>query len=597
MSANIQRHPSQQTRPQLSSQPPNNSTLTNLSTARNIIPQQTQSIQNHVRFNQDLLNNYGISVSMTRQPSQSGTNEPTTLSPSNSPSVTSLIPLPSPLTNNLGVNVHHMNQASITPTILGGFPIHQSTSQPIGTNNNFISPQQQVNTQNKSDHHPNVPSHHQISSSTHNIPTGVCINTRPMYSSPAATVTGVGKMKTQITQPPPPPPPQQPIRPVIPSNGTSTGPSTVVLRYSTMIQTAQQPQSQAHTYQMMKPRMMPPNAFASRGTPPPPPHLIMPSQTHITYDPNTMYRASVQQQLAPPQVQQTLTSHQANSHLNDNLVNPQKPQHQQLIQQVLHLPSSVLATDDNILKSLLQINPQAVSFLLFFFFVHNQITFHKKNVEEIAAVTALKTRNANTTTTTTTTNNNNVLSNGISTDNNDPYDTSQMNIHDNNSSHNYPNHHLYNPSVNTSSQSNSTKLLPNSKTSKPRKKRKPNDLNTSNEDDVPVKPRKRKSKLSYCCFHKNQIYYLEKGTEEAEKFVEHSLQQLRDLPMLIPLEPSIDINNELSLCLPFDLSDKKYSYQGEFGHVFIENINDYYRPHRRPPPKSTLSTVDLFFIE
>ncbi|CAF4511021.1 unnamed protein product, partial [Rotaria magnacalcarata] len=61
----------------------------------------------------------------------------------------------------------------------------------------------------------------------------------------------------------------------------------------------------------------------------------------------------------------------------------------------------------------------------------------------------------------------------------------------------------------------------------PRKKRKANDLSTSFEDDVPTKARKRKKK----------------GTEEAEKFVEHSLQQLRDLPMLTPREPSIDINN------------------------------------------------------
>ncbi len=88
-----------------------------------------------------------------------------------------------------------------------------------------------------------------------------------------------------------------------------------------------------------------------------------------------------------------------------------------------------------------------------------------------------------------------------------------------------------------------------------------------------------------------KISYLEKGTEETEKFVEHSLQQLRDLPMLTPLEPSIDINNELSLSLSIDLSEKKYPYQGEFGHVFIENINDYYRPHRRPSVKPISSII------
>jgi hypothetical protein len=90
--------------------------------------------------------------------------------------------------------------------------------------------------------------------------------------------------------------------------------------------------------------------------------------------------------------------------------------------------------------------------------------------------------------------------------------------------------------------------------------------------------------------------FLEKGTEETEKFVEHSLQQLRDLPMLTPLEPSIDISNELSLTLPFNLPDKKYQYQGEFGHVFIENINDHYRPNRRPPIKPISSTIRMFYF-
>ena len=54
--------------------------------------------------------------------------------------------------------------------------------------------------------------------------------------------------------------------------------------------------------------------------------------------------------------------------------------------------------------------------------------------------------------------------------------------------------------------------------------------------------------------------------------------------MLTPLEPSIDINNELSITLPFNIPEKKSSYQGEFGNVFIENLPDYYRPNRRPPP-------------
>lgn len=92
------------------------------------------------------------------------------------------------------------------------------------------------------------------------------------------------------------------------------------------------------------------------------------------------------------------------------------------------------------------------------------------------------------------------------------------------------------------------------------------------------------------------IIYLEKGTEETEKFVEHSLQQLRDLPMLTPLEPSIDINNELSLTLPFDTPDKKFQYQGDFGNAFIEGIQDHYRPHRKPPAKPVSSTTCKYHV-
>jgi len=94
------------------------------------------------------------------------------------------------------------------------------------------------------------------------------------------------------------------------------------------------------------------------------------------------------------------------------------------------------------------------------------------------------------------------MSNGISTDSNDPYDNPQMNIHDN-TSHNYPNshHHLYNPSLNTQSHPNlSTSAMPNVKIPKSRKKRKPNELNTSFEDDAPTKARKRKSMSSNLFF-------------------------------------------------------------------------------------------------
>lgn len=92
----------------------------------------------------------------------------------------------------------------------------------------------------------------------------------------------------------------------------------------------------------------------------------------------------------------------------------------------------------------------------------------------------------------------------------------------------------------------------------------------------------------------HRIISLEKGADETEKFVEHSLQQLRDLPMLTPLEPAIDINNELSLPLPFNLPEKKSSSQGEFGGIFIENSPDYYRPNRRPPVKPISLTLGMF---
>ncbi len=191
-------------------------------TSRNIIP-------HSVRFNQELLNNFNINIPISRQ----------TELPSSPNSTTSLIPLPSPLTNNLGVNIHHMNQASITPTMIGTYPTHQSSSH-----NNYDN------------HHPGL--------------TGIYVNNpRPI----------IGKVNQH--------------------NGTS---SPIVLRYPPMIQ----PQQYGH--QMMKPRMQPPNSYGT----------IMPQQSPIIYDPNILYRTNGQ------------------------------PSH--------HLPP-----DDNILKSLLQINPQVVS--------------------------------------------------------------------------------------------------------------------------------------------------------------------------------------------------------------------------------------------
>jgi hypothetical protein len=273
-----------------------------------------------------------------------------------------------------------MNQPSITPTILGGFPIHQSTSQPTPTNNNYIS-SQQTNVQNNN-LHTILPhgSHHSLSTPTHHTPTGIYVNTRPMLASSVTTVTGIGKVKQQQQQQPPPPQQQQQsIRPNIPTNGTPTGPSAVVLRYPPMIQTSQQVQQ--HNYQMMKPRMMPPNTFGPRGAAQPPPQIIMQpttmqQQTPIIYDHNTLYRTSGQQPAQVQQIQQIqqiqqvqqaqqqpITSLQSNPHMNDSLINQQKHQHQQSMpQQVLHLAPGMLTTDDNILKSLLQINPQAVNF-------------------------------------------------------------------------------------------------------------------------------------------------------------------------------------------------------------------------------------------
>jgi hypothetical protein len=115
---------------------------------------------------------------------------------------------------------------------------------------------------------------------------------------------------------------------------------------------------------------------------------------------------------------------------------------------------------------------------------------------------------------------------------------------------------------------------------KSKKKRKGNDSNTSLDDDQPAKSRKRKSKFLNIQISNSINFFSEKGTDETEKFVEYSLQQLRDLPMLTPLEPLIDNKDDLSL--PF--AGKKSNYQGVFGDAFIENISDYYRPNRRPPP-------------
>jgi hypothetical protein len=72
------------------------------------------------------------------------------------------------------------------------------------------------------------------------------------------------------------------------------------------------------------------------------------------------------------------------------------------------------------------------------------------------------------------------------------------------------------------------------------------------------------------------------------------LQRLRDLPALTPVEPLIDISNEQPVPVNFSVV-KKSQCQGEFGDIFIDNINDYYRPHRRAPSKlraNTLSSLE-----
>ncbi|CAF3886677.1 unnamed protein product [Rotaria sp. Silwood2] len=353
----------------------------NIAISRNIIQQQNPSSQHPVRFNQELLHNFGINIPTSRQPE--------TREHSLSPSISSsLIPIPSSLSNTLGINnIQHMNHPSITPTMIGTYPIHESS-----LNNNYISSQTNFDNYN----------HHQKS-------TGVYITNSHSI---------IGKVNQQIQ----------------PSNGISP----IILNYPTMIQ----------TQQMMQPQMIHPNTYGLSS------QLVMPQQSSIIYDPNIIYQTDRQQ-------------------------------------------SHPLSCDDNNLKSLLQFNSQ----------VNSQ--------------TELKLQ---------TTSNSN--------------EHSQMNI------------------------SNLPSTIHTDKISKSRKKRKANDVNTSFEDDIPKKSRKRKKK----------------GIELTEKFVEHSLQKLHDLPMLTPLEPMFDSNNELFLT--FQFSDKKSNYEGEFGNIFIENINDNYRPNRQISSKS-----------
>lgn len=57
--------------------------------------------------------------------------------------------------------------------------------------------------------------------------------------------------------------------------------------------------------------------------------------------------------------------------------------------------------------------------------------------------------------------------------------------------------------------------------------------------------------------------------------------------MLTPIEPIIETQHDLLINFPIT----KSKYQGEFGDVFIENINDHYRPYRRPPPSTVSNSL------
>lgn len=334
--------------------------------------------QHPVRFNQELLDNFGISNPLSKPPPPSTAME--------RQSTTNLIPIPTPLSNNLGLNIHSMNQPSLTPTMLGTYPTYEN--------------------------------HYQPPPST-------------MYHNPS--------------------------RPMMVKHNPQARPPPIIVRYP-----PPPPPSQQYGHQMMKPRMMTPNNTYST-----PSQVIMSQQQQqpMIYDPNTMYRTNGQ------------------------------PNH--------HLPPP----DDNILKSLLQITPDV----------------------------GLPVR---------------------------PMDPSPLNV------------------------------------PKPRKKRKGNDLNTSFEDDLPPKARKRKStliNLSFFSLTNQTRSSAEKGTEETEKFVEYSLQQLRDLPMLTPVEPTIDIKGDLSVT---SASEQKFKYRGDFGDLFLDNLTDFYRPNRRAPPlliPKSLSTLERHY--
>ena len=227
------------------------------------------------------------------------------------------------------------------------------------------------------------------------------------------------------------------------------------------------PATQQYGHQMMKPRMISPNTYG-------------PSQTPVIYDPNGVYRT-----------------------------NGQQPHHVPL--------------DDNILKSLLQINPQMVNpvRLNCSSSIHSsRIRMYRSNLDQRIHLNQTFSK--------------------------DVKNVKQM---------------------------------------------------------VSIPPRKMISRVNHgnakvrSIFSRSQSHFmdLEKGTAETEKFVENSLQQLRELPMLTPLEPALDHRDDL--VLPF--SQKKSNSQGQFGDVFIENHPDHYRPNRRAPPiikRKSLSALERRYL-
>ncbi|CAF1068255.1 unnamed protein product [Didymodactylos carnosus] len=505
----------------------------------------TRTQQPHVQYNRDLLVNYGINVPLLRPPGnsssfvttnsdQTSSTSPPTASPlaaGQSTSTTSLIPLP----NNIGINIPHTNpnQPSITPMLnLGQFSHPLVTSQ-----TNFIPKENhlQLNT--------NHPQHSQSTNNTIELnrlfsQQQHSPNTQQARSTPSLANTSKTKRPPNSNNN------NQVIQPQLASN---------------------QQQQQQMQYHLIKQQQQ--------------------QQQHISYQ---QQRQSSQQ--LPPQYISTndssCTAYRTNMpSVSDGLIQtrqmptmPVNPQQNQALQQAL------IATDDNILKSLLQINPQTNP-------DNPSCEMTTPLGKPMSGVVSTLIHQQST--------NAEVISNGdLSSEQYDGtqqqfkgIDPSTQNLKDlfNSSSNTISStHHMHHSPTNSvviasnlqnhHQQQQSTSTIPqqqnaaSSKVTKPRKKRKANELNASIDEDIGTTAKVRKRK--------------KKSSEETEKFVKNSLQQLRDLPMLNPMEPSIDISKE-----PYSiigLSDKQYNSEGDFGDVYIETIDDYYRPD----PLSALSALE-----